>query len=180
MNFILDWIKGGDQQIEGSDSHQISSLGVASTRQTWVCLNGSRGRLQMWSEGWDTSSVRTIIQPGEENSPGRTFSSLSGPKGAYKRNFLPGSGVWERTRGNGFTLKEGWFRLDRKRTPLQWGWWDTLDLFEVRLDGTLSSLDLKIPWPMEVRLLWVISGVPFQPKPFHDSVIPDPDDFSYG
>lgn len=56
----------------------------------------------------------------------------------------------------------------------------SLDLFEVRLEGTLSSLDLKIPQPMGVRLLWVISGVPFQPKPFHDSVILDPDDFSYG
>lgn len=56
-----------DQQAEGSDSgllllwdpswRTVSSFWPTSTRKTWTCLSGFRGRPQKWSECWNTSRV---------------------------------------------------------------------------------------------------------------------------
>lgn len=129
-----------------------SSLCVPSTRQTWVCLDGSSGRLQIWLEGWNTSFVRIVIQHGEENSPGRSSSSFPGPKGAYKKyTFYQGL---EYERGWGMPLHWTGVDLDRierghftvrlvrhwNRVVTEVAEASSLDLLEVRLEGTLCSL----------------------------------------
>jgi len=53
------------------------------------------------------------VQPGEEKAAGRPYSSLPVPEGACKKTV---EGLFtrtcsDRTRGNGFKLKEGRFRL---------------------------------------------------------------------
>ena len=95
------------------------------------------------------------VQPEEQKAPGRRYSSLPVPEWAYKR---AGEGLitraWsDRTRGNGFRLKEGRFRLDvRKkcftmrvvrhwpRLPREAVDAPFLAAFKVRLDGALSNL----------------------------------------
>ena len=90
-----------------------------------------------------------------------TFQYL---KGAYKR---AGEGLFtracsDRTRGNGFKLKEGRFRLDTRkkfftlrlvrhwiRLPREAVDAPSLEVFKARLDGALSNLFYcKVPLPM--------------------------------
>jgi len=64
-------------------------------------------------EGWNTSPEGAgAVQPGEEKAPGRPYSSLSLPEGAYRkaRKGLFTRACSDRVRGSGFKLKEG--RLD--------------------------------------------------------------------
>jgi len=86
---------------------------------------------------------------------GRLFSSLPVSEGAYKK---AGKGLLtracrDRTKGNGFKLKEGGFRLDiRKkfftlrvvrhwnRLPREVVDSPSLEAFKARLDGALSNL----------------------------------------
>ena len=58
---------------------------------------------------WGRSERAGAVQPGEEKAPGRPLSSLPVPEGAYKK---AGEGLFtracgDRTRENGFRLKEG-------------------------------------------------------------------------
>ncbi|KAK4811231.1 hypothetical protein QYF61_022128 [Mycteria americana] len=90
-----------------------------------------------------------------EKAPGRPYSSLPVLKGAYKKDGdrLFSRACSDRTRGNGFKLKEGRFRLDiRKkcfsmrvvkhwsRLPREVVDAPSLETFKVRLDGALSNL----------------------------------------
>ncbi|GAB0181365.1 hypothetical protein GRJ2_000601800 [Grus japonensis] len=88
-------------------------------------------------------------------APGRPYSSLPVPKGAYKksREGLFTRAYSHRTRGNGFKLKEGRFRLDvRKkffpvsvvrhwnRLPREAVDAPSLEVFKARLDGALGNV----------------------------------------
>jgi len=95
------------------------------------------------------------VQPAEEKAVGRPCSSLRVPEGAYKK---AGEGLFtragsDRTRGNGFRLKEGRFRLDiRKkfftirvvkywtRLPRELVDAPALETFKVKLYRALSNL----------------------------------------
>ena len=86
---------------------------------------------------------------------GHLIAAFQYPKGTYKK---AGEGLFtrecrDRTRGNGFTLKEGRFRLDIRQkffTKMVVGHWNTLArevvdapslrVFKTRLDGALSNL----------------------------------------
>ncbi|KAK4816939.1 hypothetical protein QYF61_025435 [Mycteria americana] len=93
-----------------------------------------------------------VVQPGEEDALGRPYSSLPG---TYRkdRDRLFSKACCDRTRSNGFKLREGRFRLDvRKkfftmrvvkhwnRLPREVVEAPSLETFKVRLDGALSNL----------------------------------------
>jgi len=95
------------------------------------------------------------VQPGEEKAPGRPCSSLPVPEGAYRKGGenLFSRACCDRTRSNGFKLREGGFRLDIRqkfftmRVVKQWNRLPrevvqapSLEILKVRLDGALSNL----------------------------------------
>ena len=104
---------------------------------------------------WRQAERVGVVQPGEEEAPGRPYSSLPVPKGAYRK---AGEGLFtracsDRTRDNSFKLKEDRFRLDvRKkfftvrvvrhwnRLPREIVDAPSLEVFKARLDGALSNL----------------------------------------
>jgi len=91
----------------------------------------------------------------------------------------------DRTRGNGFRIKEGRCRADiRKkfftvrvvkqwhRLPREVGDAPSPETFRARLDGALSNLiQLKMSLLMARGLDWMTFKSPFQTKLFYDSVI---------
>jgi len=92
-------------------------------------------------------------QPGEEKAPGRPYCGLPVLKGAYKKDGdrLFSRACSARTRGNGFKLKEGRFRLDRRKKcfslrvlkpqlPREVVNAPSLETFKVRLDRALRDL----------------------------------------
>ena len=97
-----------------------SSSGALSTRRTWSFWSGSKGgHRNDQSAGepllWGQVERVGAVQPGEGKAPWRPYSSLPVLKGAYNKdgeNLFSGA-CCNRTRGNGFNLKEGRFRLDK-------------------------------------------------------------------
>ena len=96
-----------------------------------------------------------MVQPGEEKAVGRPYCGLSVLKGDYRKDGgnLFSKACCGRTRGNGFKLKEGRFRLDvRKnfftmrvvkpwpRLPREVVDAPSLGTPKARLDGALSDL----------------------------------------
>jgi len=97
-----------------------SSSGAPSTRRTWNCWSRSRGGQQKRSEGWSTiwKAERVgAVQPGEEKAAGRSYGAFQYLKGAYKKDGhkLFSRARSNRTRANGFKLKEDRFRLDIRK-----------------------------------------------------------------
>jgi len=96
--------------------------------------------------------LRSVL-PGEEKAPVGPYSCLPVPEGAYRkaREGLFTRVCSNRTRGNGFKLEEGRFRLSiRKKFFTVRGvrHWNrlpscgspSLEAFKARLDGALSNL----------------------------------------
>ena len=144
-----------------------SSSGALSTRKTWSCWSGSAWR----REG--------------------TGETLEQPSSTWKRGYrkdgenLFSKACCDRTRSNGFKLREGRFRLDiRKkfftmrvvkhwsRLPREVVEAPSLETLQARLDGALSNLVwLKMSLLTAEGLDWMTSKGPFQPKAFYDSVL---------
>ena len=97
-------------------------------------------------------------------------------KGAYKKDGdrLFSRACCNRTRGNGFKLKEGRFRRNKRKTfftmrmvkhwnklPREVVDAPSLETFKVRLDGALSNLI-----QLKMALLMAGAGLDDQPKPF--------------
>ncbi|KAK4819163.1 hypothetical protein QYF61_025978 [Mycteria americana] len=112
-------------------------------------------------------------------------------KGACKKDGdrLFSRACCDRTRGNGFKLKERRFRVDRRkkfftmrvvrhwsRLPREVVDAPSLETFKARLDGALSNL---IWWKMSLLMAGGLDSMtfkgPFQPKPFYDLMtVPKP------
>jgi len=79
------------------------------------------------------------VQPGEEKAAGRgrPYGSLSYPKGAYRkdRENIFNRGCCDRTRRNGFKLREGRFRLDIRKKFFYDKGVETLELIARRSSG---------------------------------------------
>jgi len=108
-------------------------------------------------------------------------------KGAYKKDGdrLFSGACCDMTRGNGFRLKEGRFRLDTKkkfftlrvvrqwnRLPREMAHVPSLETFKARLDGALSNLiQLKMSLLIAGGLDQMTSKGPFQAKLLDDPMI---------
>ena len=133
----------------------VSSSGALSTGQTWSCWSGSRGGHKDDPRAgasllWGKAERVGAVQPGE--GCGKIFQYV---KGAYKKDWdrLFSRACCNRTRCNGFKLKEGRFGLDLRKTFLtqrvERHWHrlprevvdaPSLETFKARLDGALSNL----------------------------------------
>jgi len=121
---------------------------------------------------------------------GECIAAFQYLKGDYKQegNQLFTQVYSDRTKGNGFKLKQGMLRLDIRVSSLERAVrrWNrlpreavdalSLEMFKARLDGALGSLLQCQIWRLVA--LPVAAGLeldepwsPFQPKPFYDSVI---------
>lgn len=87
-----------------------------------------------------------VVHHGEQNIPGRAFSSLPVPKRKLERGFSQGNAVIGQG-GNGFKLKEGWFKLDiGKRVVRLWKRLliktvnaPCLEVYKAEVDGALRN-----------------------------------------
>lgn len=166
-------MKQCSQQSEGGDLPLCSALGdltwstasmcgVLSTQKTQTCWSASRGGLQTWPKGWNTSLWGRLRELGLCSLEKRTLwrdlvATCRYLKGGCEKE---GGGhlnivCCDRTRGKGFKLKKGRHKLDiRKmffivRVLRHWNSLPrevvdalSLETFEVRLDRALSTLIL--------------------------------------
>ena len=146
-----------------------SSCRAISTGKTWTCWSRSRGCHKNDQRAgtpllWGKAERVGAVQPGQERASGRPYCNLPVPEGAYRKagEELFTRACRERTRGNGFKLKEGRFRLDirkkfftmrvvRHRHRLSREAVDapSLEVLKVRLDGALRNL---LWWKVSLRM----------------------------
>jgi len=148
------------QQVEGGDSAPLLHSGDTSPGVLCPALESS-AQEKHGAAGVGAEEATKVIR-GLEHLSCEEVGAL--PEGAYKK---AGEGLFtracsDRTRGNGFKLKEGRFRLDiRKkfftvkvvrhwhRFPREAVAASSLAVFKARLDGALSSLVWwKVSLPM--------------------------------
>jgi len=124
------------QQVKGGDSAPLLCSGETSVVESFIQLWSPQHRKNMdlleWVQRRDTKIIRGLEdlsceeRPRElgffslETVPGRPYCSLPVPEAVYKK---AGEGLFtracrDRTRGNGFKLKEGRFRLDVRNSLL--------------------------------------------------------------
>jgi len=136
----------------------VSSSGALSTGKTWTCWSGSRGGPQKGLEHLSYEErLRELVlfSLKKRRLWGHLIAAFQYLKGAYKKG---GEGLFkrawtDRTRGNGFNLKEGGFGLDvRKnfftvrvvrhwhRLPTEAVDAPSLAVSKAGLDGALSNL----------------------------------------
>ncbi|PKU43450.1 hypothetical protein llap_6245 [Limosa lapponica baueri] len=158
------------QQVGGGDSVPllsrdptqsiVSGSGGPNIRRTWTCWKGVQRRATKMIRGLEHLSSEDSLRELELFSlekrrlRGQLIAAFQYLKGAYKK---VGEGCFttacsDRTRGNGFKLKEGRFRLDiRKkfftvRVVRHWNGVPreavdvpSLEVFKTRMDGALSN-----------------------------------------
>ena len=138
----------------------MCNSGAPNIRRTWtVGASPEEGHEDDQRAGapllWGQAERVGVAQPGEEKAPRDLIAAFQYLKGAYQK---AGEGLlkWtcsDWTRGNGFKLKEGRYRLDvwRKfftvrvvkhwnRLPREAVDAPSLEVFKARLDGALSNL----------------------------------------
>jgi len=151
----------------------------------------SRGRPQKWFKGWTTSLTRTGRELGLFSLEKRRLwprAAFQYPKGNNKKE---GHGLYsrvcgDRTRGNGFKLNEGRFRLDvRRKTftvrvvrhqnwfPREAVYAPSQETLKVRMDRALSTWSsCGSPWSLQesglddlrralssLRILWFYDSI---------------------
>jgi len=160
--------KNGSQQVEESDSatllwwdpswNIVSSSGELSKGKTWTCWSWSRGGPQKWSEMEHCScedrlrelAVFSLEKRRLQEDLAAAFQCL---KGSYKKHVdrVFSRMCSDRTRGNGFKLKEGTLDVRKKffyhegtetleQVAQRAGRYPSLETFKARLDGALSNL----------------------------------------
>ena len=153
------WMIVTPEVVQVNSVHTI--FGALSTVKTWTCWSRSREWPQKCSEGWNTSPVRKGLDSWgcsawrREGSRDASLCPFSTWRGAYKKagERLFQRACSDRTRGNGFKIKDCRFRLGirkkffpmrvaRHRKRLSRGAVDapSLEVFKARLYGALSSL----------------------------------------
>jgi len=111
----------------------VSGYGALCTRRIWSCWNGSRGvtkKIRGLEHLFCEDRLRQLGLLSLEKR--RLWEDLIAAfqylKGTYREDGdnLFSKACCDRTRSNGFKLREGRFRLDIRNTFfLQWGWCNT-------------------------------------------------------
>ncbi|KAK4826832.1 hypothetical protein QYF61_011640 [Mycteria americana] len=150
-----------EQELEGSEKVQDQRSSRQSTQYAVVKEETERGNLDVpfgKDAGWQTR-LPTVARSSWVRS-GYAAGYLSQSLLAHPQKYQ--ALTFDRTRGNGFKLKEGRFRLDLRkklftlrvvkpwpRLPREVVDAASLETFKVRLDGALSNLlELKMSLPM--------------------------------
>ena len=129
---------------------------VTCRRINYVLNNiGSKEGWQRWPKGWSTSPLRKVWENWGSSAWRREGCGETWEYGAYRKDGdrLFSKACFERTRSNGFKLREGRFRLDIGKKfftvkvvkhwhglPRKVGDAPSLEPFQARLDGALSTL----------------------------------------